>query len=47
MLWLEVILATARRAGTRPAADLVSFAVFWTTLGVVQVAAFVLLFGVK
>jgi heme/copper-type cytochrome/quinol oxidase subunit 3 len=47
MLWLEAILATARRTGARPAADLASLFVFWTTLGVVQIVAFVLLFGVK
>ena len=47
MLWLETIAATARRQGTRPTADLASFAVFWTTLGVVQIVAFILLYGVK
>jgi heme/copper-type cytochrome/quinol oxidase subunit 3 len=47
MLWLETIAATARRTATRPAADLASFSVFWTTLGVVQVVAFILLYGVK
>jgi heme/copper-type cytochrome/quinol oxidase subunit 3 len=47
MLWLETILATARRSGTRPVADLAGLTVFWTTLGVVEIAAFILLFGVK
>jgi heme/copper-type cytochrome/quinol oxidase subunit 3 len=47
MLWLESILVTARRAGTRPVGDVAGFVVFWTTLGVVEVAAFVLLIGVK
>jgi len=52
MLWLEMILATARRspgAGTaaRPERDLSSFFVFWATLGVVEIAAFVLIYGVK
>jgi heme/copper-type cytochrome/quinol oxidase subunit 3 len=50
MLWLEMILATARRAPARAPeveADIPSFAVFWTTLGLVEIAAFVLLYGVK
>lgn len=52
MLWLETILATARRspgAGTaaRPERDLSSFFVFWATLGVIEIAAFILLYGVK
>jgi heme/copper-type cytochrome/quinol oxidase subunit 3 len=51
MLWLETILATARRAPSttpaRPEPDLASFSVFWATLGLVEIAAFVLLYGVK
>jgi len=48
MLWLETILATARRSpGTSQEPDLASFSVFWTTLGLVEIAAFVLLYGVK
>jgi heme/copper-type cytochrome/quinol oxidase subunit 3 len=51
MLWLETILATARRAPSttpaRPEPDLAGFSVFWTTLGLVEIAAFVLLYGVK
>lgn len=49
MLWLETILATARRnpALPRPERDLSSFFVFWATLGAVQIATFVLLYGVK
>jgi heme/copper-type cytochrome/quinol oxidase subunit 3 len=51
MVWLEMILATARRApsttAARPEPDLASFSVFWSTLGLVEIAAFVLLYGVK
>lgn len=49
MLWLETILATAwrNRALPRPKRELSSFFVFWATLGAVQIAAFVLLYGVK
>jgi heme/copper-type cytochrome/quinol oxidase subunit 3 len=51
MLWLETILATARRTAlgptARPGPDLASFSIFWTTLGLVEIAAFVLLYGVK
>jgi heme/copper-type cytochrome/quinol oxidase subunit 3 len=50
MYWLETIVATAARGGL-PAAEAVpavrSFSIFWTVLGLVEVAAFVLLFGVK
>ena len=50
MIWLEMLLATARRASTPPITEetsVASFSIFWTTLGVVQVFAFILLFGVK
>jgi heme/copper-type cytochrome/quinol oxidase subunit 3 len=49
MLWLETILATARRAPApaTPEPDLASFSVFWSTLGLVEIAAFVLLYGVR
>lgn len=48
MLWLETILATARRSpGTSQESDLASFSVVWVTLGIVQIAAFILLYGVK
>jgi heme/copper-type cytochrome/quinol oxidase subunit 3 len=50
MYWLETIVVTAAR-GRLAAADSVSavrsFSIFWTVLGLVEVAAFVLLFGVK
>jgi len=49
MLWLETNLLTARRNPTAvdPERDLSSFFVFWATLGAVQIAAFILLYGVK
>jgi heme/copper-type cytochrome/quinol oxidase subunit 3 len=50
MIWLEILLATARRTSSPPVAEessVASFSIFWTTLGVVQVFAFILLFGVK
>ena len=50
MIWLEILLATARRASSPPVAEessVASFSIFWTTLGVVQVFAFIQLFGVK
>jgi heme/copper-type cytochrome/quinol oxidase subunit 3 len=50
MLWLETIVATARRSpAEEPAveASVASFWVFWATLGLVQIAAFGLLYGVK
>jgi heme/copper-type cytochrome/quinol oxidase subunit 3 len=47
MLWLEMILATAWRTGTRVMHDLASFWVFWATLGIVQIVAFILLYLVK
>jgi len=50
MYWLETILVTAVRTrrtagGVEP--ELADFGIFWTTLGLVEIAAFVLLFGVK
>jgi heme/copper-type cytochrome/quinol oxidase subunit 3 len=49
MLWLESSLLTARRNPTavNPERDLSSFFVVWATLGAVEIAAFVLLYGVK
>jgi hypothetical protein len=50
MYWLETIVATAvrtRAAVAEVAPQLADFGVFWTVLGLVEVAAFVLLFGVK
>jgi heme/copper-type cytochrome/quinol oxidase subunit 3 len=50
MIWLEMLLATARRQSSKPIAEqssVASFSIFWTTLGVVEVFAFILLFGVK
>ena len=50
MYWLETIVATAvrTRAGAAEVApQLAGFSVFWTVLGLVEIAAFVLLFGVK
>ena len=45
MLWLETILVRRPEAVNR--SDLASFSVFWSTLGLVEIAAFVLLYGVK
>jgi heme/copper-type cytochrome/quinol oxidase subunit 3 len=50
MYWLETIVATAvrtRAAVAEVAPQLAGFGVFWTVLGLVEIAAFVLLFGVK
>jgi UDP-N-acetylmuramyl pentapeptide phosphotransferase/UDP-N-acetylglucosamine-1-phosphate transferase len=47
MVWLEMILATGRRTGSWVMHDLASFWVFWATLGIVEVAAFILLYVVK
>jgi heme/copper-type cytochrome/quinol oxidase subunit 3 len=50
MLWLETILVSNRRAGAVPRvqveADVAGFSLVWTMLGLVEIAAFVLLFGV-
>jgi heme/copper-type cytochrome/quinol oxidase subunit 3 len=48
--WLETIVATAVRTRAEAAAvavELTSFWIFWAVLGLVEIAAFVLLFGVK
>ncbi len=50
MYWLETIVATAvrTRAGAAEVApQLANFGIFWSVLGLVEIAAFVLLFGVK
>jgi len=47
LLWLEMILATARRTGASVRSDLASFSVFWSTLGAVEIGAFILLYAVK
>jgi heme/copper-type cytochrome/quinol oxidase subunit 3 len=50
MYWLETIVVTAVRtrvAAAEVAPQLAGFGVFWTVLGLVEIAAFVLLFGVK
>ncbi len=50
MYWLETITVTAvrtRAAVAEVAPQLAGFGVFWTVLGLVEIAAFVLLFGVK
>jgi heme/copper-type cytochrome/quinol oxidase subunit 3 len=48
--WLETIVVTGVRTRSAPAdvaAELRGFTIFWTVLGLVEVAAFVLLFLVK
>jgi heme/copper-type cytochrome/quinol oxidase subunit 3 len=47
MVWLEIILATARRTRTASEPALASFWVVWATIGLVQIVAFILLYGVK
>ena len=51
LLWLEMLVASSRSGGhMRPGrlgADLHSFSVVWTTLGIVEVVAFVLLYAVQ
>ena len=48
MYWLETILVGARRAGAVETEwQLGGFSIVWTVLGLVEIAAFVLLFGVK
>ena len=50
MYWLETIVATAVRSPAGAAElqpQLAAFSIFWTMLGLVEIAAFVLLFGVK
>jgi hypothetical protein len=48
--WLQTMIATAVRTGGGAAEvepQVADFAIFWTVLGLVELAAFVLLFGVK
>jgi heme/copper-type cytochrome/quinol oxidase subunit 3 len=47
MVWLEIILATARRTRTASEPALASFWIVWATIGLVQIVAFILLYGVK
>jgi heme/copper-type cytochrome/quinol oxidase subunit 3 len=51
LMWLEILLASARSSGEmRPGrleADVASFSIVWTMLGIVEVAAFILLFLVQ
>jgi hypothetical protein len=50
MYWLETIVTAAvrmRAAAAEVTPQLASFGIFWTVLGLVEIAAFVLLFGVK
>lgn len=51
LVWLEMLLASSRPAGhIRPGrfeADVASFSIVWTMLGIVEVAAFILLYIVQ
>ncbi len=51
LLWLEILLASSRPSGDiRPGrleADVASFSIVWTMLGIVEVAAFILLYIVQ
>ena len=51
LLWLEMLLASSRPGGQmRPGrleADVASFSIVWTMLGIVEVAAFILLYIVQ
>jgi len=50
LLWLEAILASAIRSGVgglKLAADVASFTLVWTMLGLVEIVAFILLFIVQ
>jgi heme/copper-type cytochrome/quinol oxidase subunit 3 len=50
LLWLEAILASAIRSGVggmKLEADVAGFALIWTMLGLVEIAAFILLFVVQ
>lgn len=47
MVWLEIILATARRTRTASEPALASFWIVWATIGLVEIVAFILLYGVK
>jgi hypothetical protein len=43
MVWLETLLVGVRRT----TAELGAFTLVWTTLGLVEIVAFILLYGVK
>jgi hypothetical protein len=47
LVWLEIVLATARRNHTASEPALASFWIVFATLGLVEIAAFILLYGVK
>jgi heme/copper-type cytochrome/quinol oxidase subunit 3 len=47
MVWLEIVLATARRTRTASEPALASVWIVWAMLGLVQIIAFILLYGVK
>jgi len=51
LMWLEILLASPRPAGDMRAgrleADVASFSIVWTMLGIVEVAAFILLYIVQ
>jgi heme/copper-type cytochrome/quinol oxidase subunit 3 len=51
LVWLEILLASPRPAGDMRAgrleADVASFSIVWTMLGIVEVAAFILLYIVQ
>ena len=51
LMWLEILLASPRPAGEMRAgrleADVASFSIVWTMLGIVEVAAFILLYIVQ
>ena len=51
MYWLETLIASTRRAAAIPQvqveAGVAGLSIFWTMLGLVEIGAFVLLFGVK
>jgi len=50
LLWLEAILASAIRSGVgdmKLETDVAGFALIWTMLGLVEIAAFILLFVVQ
>lgn len=51
LVWLEILLASPRPAGEMRAgrleADVASFSIVWTMLGIVEVAAFILLYIVQ
>ena len=52
LVWLEILLASSRsagkmRAGQLEAAGVASFSIVWTMLGIVEIAAFILLYLVQ